>query len=154
MIRAQGPGAFSQLLDSALPLWDVLWEREVESAVLDSPDGQAAFFKRMQALASVIPDTDLRKRYQVTARIQVSDYVWRLTRSKIADDRGHKSRLRSVDFSRASDSAPLQELERIVLGMCIHFPDMAGQHIENMIIYTNFIGSTLGHRIKPSWMKL
>lgn len=63
LLRAQGRDAMAWVIDSAQPLVEALWQREV--AVLDpsTPERVAGLRARLRALAAQIPDTDLRYDY-------------------------------------------------------------------------------------------
>lgn len=122
LIRASGPEAFRDAVDKALSFWDVIWAREVERADLSGPDGQAVFAKRIEDLVGQIGDANLKRRYQLTARLQVGDYLWKQTKKRVAG-RPEAGGIALAPGSVGSE-APLVALERIFLGMCAHFPDL------------------------------
>ena len=64
LIKAQGAPAMRTVLDAAIPLADLLWQRETEGQVFDSPERKAGLKKRLMDLAAKIADTELRKQYQ------------------------------------------------------------------------------------------
>lgn len=63
LIRAAGPAAMAALLDNARPLVDLLWARETEGQVFDSPERKAALDRRLQDLIARIPDENTRRHY-------------------------------------------------------------------------------------------
>ncbi|MFN3275291.1 MAG: DNA primase [Paracoccus sp. (in: a-proteobacteria)] len=63
LIRAAGPGAMRALLDQARPLVDLLWAREVEGQVFDSPERKAALDRRLAEAVGRIPDELTRNHY-------------------------------------------------------------------------------------------
>ncbi len=63
LIKAAGPGAMGAALDQARPLVDLLWSRETEGQVLDSPERKAALEKRLQDAVAKIPDERTRNHY-------------------------------------------------------------------------------------------
>ena len=63
LIKAAGPGAMGALLDNARPLVDLLWAREVEGQVFDSPERKAALDKRLGDAIAKIPDEATRRHY-------------------------------------------------------------------------------------------
>jgi DNA primase len=131
LIRSQGADAFRDIVDKALSFWDVLWAREVERADLSNPNGQAVFVKRIDELVAGITDDNLKRRYQLTARLQVSDFLWRQTRQRVAGKfaKGEKPGAR-LPAPALNDDAPLSSLERIFLGICVHHPDLVLDHAE------------------------
>lgn len=71
LLRANGPAAVVAALNSSLPLFDILWMRELEGATLDTPERRAGFEKRVREVATQIPDETLRRYYQqeISARL-------------------------------------------------------------------------------------
>ncbi|NYS25175.1 DNA primase [Rhodobacteraceae bacterium 2376] len=63
LLRAGGAGAMRNLLDGALPLVRLLWQRETEGQVLDSPERRAALDARLRAALGRITDQSLRGHY-------------------------------------------------------------------------------------------
>lgn len=63
LIKAAGPGAMGALLDQARPLLDLLWAREIEGQVFDSPERKAALDRRLQEAVARIPDELTRSHY-------------------------------------------------------------------------------------------
>lgn len=63
LIKAAGPGAMAALLDQARPLVDLLWARETEGQVFDSPERKAALDKRLRDAIAAIPDEPTRAHY-------------------------------------------------------------------------------------------
>ncbi|MFD1911657.1 DNA primase [Halodurantibacterium flavum] len=63
LIRAQGPGAMQRLLDQAQPMVSLLWQRETEGQVFDSPERKAALDKRLREVIGQIRDRSIREHY-------------------------------------------------------------------------------------------
>ncbi|MBD3677121.1 MAG: DNA primase [Rhodobacteraceae bacterium] len=63
LLRADGAGAMQALLDEAKPLVSLLWQRETEGKVLDSPERRAALDKSLRAALGRIADQSLRSHY-------------------------------------------------------------------------------------------
>jgi DNA primase len=63
LIRAQGPAAMRALLDQAIPLVQLLWRRETEGKVFDSPERKAALDKALRDAIKEIGDPSLRGHY-------------------------------------------------------------------------------------------
>ncbi|MFN3524992.1 MAG: DNA primase [Paracoccus sp. (in: a-proteobacteria)] len=63
LIRAAGPGAMAALLEQARPLVDLLWARETEGQVFDSPERKAALDRRLAEAVGRIPDERTRTHY-------------------------------------------------------------------------------------------
>ena len=66
--RAGGAAALQPLLDASRPMVDLLWRRETEGAVLDSPERRAALDARLRAHLARIADPALRAHWQAEIR--------------------------------------------------------------------------------------
>ncbi|HEY0276569.1 MAG TPA: DNA primase [Paenirhodobacter sp.] len=63
VIKAGGPGAMRKVLDTARPMVDLLWSRETEGKVFDSPERRAMLDKSLRAAISRIKDASIRRHY-------------------------------------------------------------------------------------------
>ncbi len=63
LIKAQGVAAMQKLLDGAKPMVDLLWQRETEGKVLDSPERRAALDAQLRTAISLIKDSSIRRHY-------------------------------------------------------------------------------------------
>mgnify|MGYP003607612518 CR=1 FL=1 len=63
LIRAQGAAAMGQVLDESRPMVDLLWRRETEGRVLDSPERRAALDHALAEAVARIPDRPTRDHY-------------------------------------------------------------------------------------------
>ena len=63
IIRTEGRAAMAQAIDGARPLLSVLWQRETEGRVLDSPERRAGLDKRLREVLGQIQDPSVRNHY-------------------------------------------------------------------------------------------
>ena len=72
LARSGGNGAIAAVLAQARPLVDVLWTRETEALVLDTPERRAGLEHRLADLARTIADESLRRHYgsELRSRLQ------------------------------------------------------------------------------------
>ena len=64
LIQQSGAEALGEVLESALPLAEMVWMRELHSGViLDSPERKAEFEHRIRAVISTIGDESVRRHY-------------------------------------------------------------------------------------------
>jgi DNA primase len=63
VIRSQGAAAMQAVLAAALPMVRLLWRRETEGQVLDSPERKAALRRRLREAIGRLRDPDLRRYY-------------------------------------------------------------------------------------------
>ena len=63
LLKAQGPAAMRKLLDEAKPLVHLLWQRETDGKVFDSPERKAALDQSLRKALGKIGDPGLRNHY-------------------------------------------------------------------------------------------
>ena len=63
LIRAEGAAAMSRVLDAAQPMVKLLWQREIEGKVFDSPERKASLDKSLRAALKRIADPSIRAHY-------------------------------------------------------------------------------------------
>jgi len=63
LIKAQGAAAMQRVLDAAQPMVNLLWRRETEGKVFDSPERKAALDKTLRAALKKIADPSIRSHY-------------------------------------------------------------------------------------------
>ncbi len=63
LIRAEGAPAMQKVLEAAQPMVRLLWQRETEGQVFDSPERKAALDKRLRAALARIADPSIRSHY-------------------------------------------------------------------------------------------
>ncbi|MGA0595947.1 DNA primase [Enterovirga sp. CN4-39] len=142
-VRQSGPDAFRAIVEEAKSFWDVIWLRETETARLDSENGQAVFETRIREVVGQIADPTLRRRYELTAKLQVTDFLWQLGK------RNARARLRdtvampSLPKLFSAEPTRLIGLERVFLGMCVHYPDLVEQN-RDRVASMNFRGEHEG----------
>ncbi len=76
LIRAKGPGGVQKVLDQAMPMVDLLWQREIEGRVFDSPERKAALDKALREKIKQIKDPSIRTHYGQA----IKDMRWQLFR--------------------------------------------------------------------------
>ncbi|WP_457774681.1 DNA primase [Phycobium rhodophyticola] len=74
VIRAEGAGAIQTLLDTAQPMVTLLWQRETEGRVYDSPERKAALDKALREKIKLIQDPSVRQHYGQA----IKDLRWQL----------------------------------------------------------------------------
>ncbi|WP_300031753.1 DNA primase [uncultured Roseobacter sp.] len=81
LLRAQGAPALQKLLDGAVPMVQLLWQRETEGRVFDSPERKAGLDKALRERIMLIKDPSIRSHYGQ----EIKDLRWQLFRPH----RGH-----------------------------------------------------------------
>ncbi|WP_120501784.1 DNA primase [Roseovarius sp. EL26] len=78
LLQAKGAKALQALLDDALPMVQLLWQRETEGRVYDSPERKAALDKALREKIKLIVDPSIRGHYGQA----IKDLRWELFRTK------------------------------------------------------------------------
>ncbi len=76
LLRAEGPAAVQAVLDAAMPMVKLLWQRETEGKVFDSPERKAALDKVLRDKIKLIRDPSIRSHYGQ----EIKDLRWQLFR--------------------------------------------------------------------------
>jgi DNA primase len=63
VLKAEGRGAMQKLIDAALPMVQLLWRRETEGKVFDSPERRAALDRDLREVIRRIADASIRSHY-------------------------------------------------------------------------------------------
>ena len=74
LIRQEGPQKLQELLNNAIPMVDLLWRRETEDKVFDSPERKAALDKSLREKIKLIRDPSIREHYGLA----IKDLRWDL----------------------------------------------------------------------------
>ncbi|WP_270728512.1 DNA primase [Shimia sp. Alg240-R146] len=84
LIRAKGPSAVQKVLDQAMPMVSLLWQREIEGKVFDSPERKAALDKTLREKIKLIKDPSIRQHYGDA----IKDLRWQLFRGQRGNSGG------------------------------------------------------------------
>ncbi|MCJ1902402.1 MULTISPECIES: DNA primase [Paracoccus] len=134
LIRARGAGAMGAVLDEARPLVDLLWRRETEGRVFDSPERRAALDKALAEAVAKIPDKDTRDHYHAVLR----NLKWELFGNRRRADapaaarpardwpRDWQGQGRNARFQPVAPAAPTRASR-------LSSPDMDGQQAEALV---------------------
>ena len=132
LIRAKGPAAMQDRLDQAQPMVRLLWQRETEGRVFDSPERKAALDKALREKIMLIRDPSLRSHY--------GQEINQLRRSLFAPPRtgwdGRKQRTaptaalpgtRASLLATSDSSVETQMREAVILSVLITSPALLGE---------------------------
>ncbi len=74
LIRDSGPDAMRDVIDGALPLAQMLWNREISSGVFTTPERRAELEGRMRQIVNSIRDDSVRRHYEQDSRERLQGY--------------------------------------------------------------------------------
>ncbi|MEE9452863.1 MAG: DNA primase [Paracoccaceae bacterium] len=155
LIRAQGADAMQKLLDAARPMVDLLWQREIEGKVFDSPERRATLDASLRNALKRIKDPSLRKHYGAAINerrqalfnpVQMQGKPWQNgkpawgKRAPSGPTPGAKSSMLAQHNSGLETDARVRECA-ILLG-CINHPELA-EKFETQLERIHFISPDL-----------
>jgi DNA primase len=131
LVALGGREAFLAEMTKAVPLADVVWDRETRAAPIDTPERKAALEKRMEELTAQIRDERVQRGYRLRFRLRLSNLFWQ-------SERGERGRGAAQPAPGSQAPAPAKEgelagVERIVLGLAIEYPDIFDGAMERLI---------------------
>jgi DNA primase len=74
LIGRSGPEAFQQVLDAARPLADMLWRRETDGRVFDTPEKRAELERTVFGVISQIGEENVKRHYQQDMRDRLASF--------------------------------------------------------------------------------
>ncbi|MCJ8309586.1 MAG: DNA primase [Rhizobiaceae bacterium] len=74
LIGRAGPEAFQQVLDSARPLADMLWRRETDGRIFDTPEKRAELERTVFGVLSQIAEENVKRHYQQDMRDRLASF--------------------------------------------------------------------------------
>ncbi|MBC7153701.1 MAG: DNA primase [Rhodobacteraceae bacterium] len=128
VIRTQGKGAMQKLLDQAEPMVNLLWRRETEGRVFDSPERKAALERALNAAVARIADPILKKQYDQTLR----DMRWQAFRPQ-RPARPQRGATKAGGFGRAAPP-PLPSLPATRASLLGAGGDWVGDRLHEAVI--------------------
>ena len=156
LIRRDGRGAMQAALEGAVPMVTLLWRRETEGRVFDSPERRAAFDKALRTRLQRIADASLRRHYgdeiaRLRAELFATEAPWQRVRRPgsagafgaraptggIGGGGGGRGAFRPVSAGPATESARRSALaagarpdrlrEALILAICASHPVLIGR---------------------------
>ena len=139
LIRAGGPEAMADVLSKATPLVELLWRRETEGKVFDSPERKAALDKAIGQALAQIKDPGLKHHYGQALK----DLRWQFFRRPATPRRSGprpapEATPRAETAGSALASGQLSEVvtrATLVLAVLCHHPDLIEEfepHLERL----------------------
>ncbi|MEX6506493.1 DNA primase [Jiella sp. M17.18] len=141
LVREGGPDAFRDVLSAARPLADLVWMRETQGGVFDTPERRADLEQRLKALFRQIGDETVRRHYQDDAAERLRSFFGaapaggRDQRGRRGEDRRPQGRRPGAAGGRRS--AISQQLARSSLAMQRRVPEPSLREITIVLGFVN-----------------
>ncbi|MCF4099000.1 DNA primase [Maritalea mediterranea] len=152
LIKAEGRKGFEDLLASAVPLSQAIWQRETQNANVETPEARAELEARLRGLANEIADPSVKKHYGQA----FNDMLYRFFRPQgkpnyrgrgSGGGGGRNSNYGSIKTNGRKSYSPTSSLmqrlkntgagaihprEAVILLGLINHPELAEQHMEDL----------------------
>ncbi|PZX13723.1 DNA primase [Palleronia aestuarii] len=141
LLRAKGRQALANLLANAVPMVDLLWQREVARHPVDSPERRAALDRALREAVGRISDQAIRRHYGAAIR----DRLWHLYNPR-RTGRGRAARTPVVNAAPATRNSALASggatvehhlREAVVLALLLRYPILL-ERFEEALVRTEF----------------
>ncbi len=142
LLRAEGPGAVQSVLEGAIPMVKLLWQRETEGKVFDSPERKSALDKALWEKIKLIRDKSIRNHYRQEIRDLLFHFYrsqkkfpaknWNSKRDWDRKNAGPTQGARTSFLAANDNSAAIRLRESVILAVAILTPVLVVQ-FENQI---------------------
>jgi len=127
VITQRGRQTMADMLEGAVPLVELLWQRERDLDGVDTPERQAGLEQRLKQAASQVRHPGVKSAYERDLRRRMNDYLWSQRAAKRGKAEPSKlkaeTKVRGLGLIvRAIDNPELIERAGEVLAAA-HFPD-------------------------------
>ena len=138
LLRAKGPSALQAVLDQAIPMVRLLWQRETEGRVFDSPERKAALDKTLREKIKLIRDPSIRQHYGE----DIKEMRWQLFRGGRASQQpwqgGGKAKGKGQWRPRGAPPTPMPGTKSSLLAAA---GDEATVHMREAVILASAIAT-------------
>jgi DNA primase len=132
LIQQKGLESFKDVLLGSLPLWDVLWDRETANQNFNTPDSRASLEHKLYSIIRGIEDKVVNTAYFRTCRIELADFFWRTTKSRL--EQAKKSRLVEQEITIEKEGYK-HGIQKVLVGTLVHYPeflDSKGERVSGL----------------------
>jgi DNA primase len=133
-ITANGKSAFVELIDNAIPLVNVLWQREVEGRSFNNPEAKAAVKERLIQATKEIQHRDVQKLYQrmLTDRFYSEIYFDGRNDKQTSSGRGRRPSGKSTPAPISNNKKNTRRAE-MILAALINHPVLISEYQDRLV---------------------
>lgn len=136
LLRANGRTAMEKALEQAIPLVDMLWQREVQAAPLSTPEDKAGLKDRIYAALREIKHDTVKDLYK-TALLERFNDAYGYKRRSTGNSRSGSKYVPVQQKNAMSANAMKSGRERRIIGAILEWPDLLS-HIDDSLFAFNF----------------
>ncbi len=131
LIRDEGAGAMRALVDKAVPMVQLLWQRETDGKDFDSPERKAALDKTLREKIRLIRDPSIRSHYGQ----EIKNLRWQLFQGR------RKPQGKSSWKGKAAPAAPLAGTKSSLLGAAGATGAAGHDHLREAVILASALAT-------------
>ncbi len=141
LIKAKGRGAMQEVLERAIPLVDMLWQREVTAEPLSTPEAKAGLKSRIFAAVKEIGHQEVSNLYQ-TALLERFDNEFGRQKRAVKGGWSSQKPRRAPDPKLKSSMLPTMATarEKLLIGAILQWPELLGR-VDEVLFELNFTTS-------------
>ncbi len=137
LLRDKGRPAMEQVLERALPLVDMLWQREVEAEPLSTPEDKAGLKDRLYAALREIKHDTVRDLYKTNLITRFNDHYGFKARKSGNYRRPSKTYVPADQKLAMNADSILAGKERRVMGAILQWPELLA-HVDDSLFAISF----------------
>ncbi len=146
LLRDKGRPAMEQILEAAVPLVDMLWQREIETGPLSTPEDKAGLKDRIYTALREIKHDTVRELYKTTLFARFNDqfgYQKRQTGGSNYRRKG-KTFVPADQKLAMNANAIISGRERRIIGAILEWPDLLA-HVDDSLFSFGFTDPALAN---------
>ncbi len=137
LLRDKGRPAMEQVLERAVPLVDMVWQREVEAAPLSTPEDKAGLKDRLYAALRDIKHDTVRDLYKTTLITRFNDHYGFKARKDRNYRRPSKKYIPADQKLVMNANSIIAGRERRVMGAILEWPELL-EHVDDSLFAVSF----------------
>ncbi len=136
LLRAEGRQAMERVLEQAVPLVDMLWQREINAAPLSTPEDKAGLKDRIYGALREIKHDTVRDLYKTTL-IERFNAAYGYQKRQSGNYRPKKSFVPAQQKSAMNANAMISARERRIIGAILEWPNLLSR-LDDSLFAVNF----------------
>jgi len=144
LLRQDGRGAMEAILERAIPLVDMLWQREVQAAPLSTPEDKASLKDRIYAALREITHDNVRDQYKTALLKRFNDeFGYKSNRKSYGSTRKTRKYIPADQKGVMNAGAIIAGREKLIIGAILEWPDLLN-HVDDSLFAFKFSDSNFG----------
>lgn len=143
LLRQDGRQAMETILDRALPLVDMLWQREIQAGPLSTPEDKAGLKDRIYASLREFTNDNVKEQYKTELLKRFNDeFGYQSNRKSYGKPYGRKTKkfTPADQKQKVNVNAIGQRSEMLIMGAILEWPELL-EHVDDSLFVFKFNNS-------------